>query len=110
MKKVLLLTLSIVGLVIPSIALAAKDAVTICHKEPQKQDITLSVAAAAVDAHVKNHGDTLGACKEGDIPVDEPEVPVETPEPVNPAETPPSNPPLVKAVVNVELLPNTSRN
>lgn len=37
------------------------DQVTICHREPQKQDVTITVDASALPAHLA-HGDTLGPC------------------------------------------------
>ncbi len=44
------------------------EKVTICHKGN-----TITIGAPAVDAHQRNHGDTIGACAEGGIgPVDEP--------------------------------------
>lgn len=49
-------------------AIAGQPKVTICHKGN-----TITIGAPAVDAHERNHGDTIGACAEGGIgPVDEP--------------------------------------
>ena len=36
----------------------AKDKVTICHKERE----TLTIGRKAAEAHIRNHGDTPGAC------------------------------------------------
>lgn len=40
------------------------EKVTICHYPPGNPDNpqTITVGASAVDAHVENHGDTLGPC------------------------------------------------
>lgn len=42
--------------------MAGQDKVTICHK-PNEDRVTISVASAAVDAHLA-HGDFLGECPE----------------------------------------------
>ncbi len=34
----------------------------ICHKQPQKQDVTIVVALSSVCTHVTKHGDTSGPC------------------------------------------------
>ncbi len=39
-------------------ALAGQSKVTICHKGN-----TITIGAPAVDAHLRNHGDTVGACE-----------------------------------------------
>ena len=39
-----------------------QEKVTICHNGN-----TITIGAPAVDAHVNNHGDTLGECAEGGI-------------------------------------------
>lgn len=45
------------------------EKVTICHNDT----ITITIGAPAVDAHVQNHGDTLGECAEGGLgPVEPP--------------------------------------
>ena len=50
------------------IAPGGQPKVTICHNGH-----TITVGAPAVDAHQRNHGDTLGACPSGGIgPVDTP--------------------------------------
>ena len=37
--------------------------VTICHHAgPHGKTVTITVGAAAVPAHVRNHGDTMGPC------------------------------------------------
>ena len=45
------------------IAPGGQEKVTICHNDT----ITITIGAPAVDAHLSNHGDTLGACAEGGI-------------------------------------------
>lgn len=46
-----------------------QEKVTICHNGTN----TITIGAPAVDAHVNNHGDTLGPCAEGGIgPVEPP--------------------------------------
>ncbi len=50
------------------LAPGGQDKVTICHNGH-----TITIGAPAVDAHMNNHGDTLGECAEGGLG------PVETP-------------------------------
>ena len=57
------------------LAPGGQDKVTICHNGTN----TITIGAPAVDAHVNNHGDTLGECAEGGIgPVEEPQGPPPT--------------------------------
>ena len=61
MKKMLSI---IILLALPSVSLNAfsqNDKVLICHKGKE-----VSVAAAAVDTHINQHGDTRGECPEVD--------------------------------------------
>jgi len=45
-----------------------QDKVTICHKGN-----TITIGAPAVDAHLQNHGDYIGACAEGELgPIEPP--------------------------------------
>ena len=64
--RLIALALSAVMLLAPG---GGQDKVTICHNGTN----TITIGAPAVDAHVNNHGDTLGACAEGGLG------PVETP-------------------------------
>jgi hypothetical protein len=97
MSNTVKIALAILGLVVViglvnSNADAQNDKkVTICHKQPQKQDITITVSESAVKAHVKNHGDTIGACPVMTTPPKE-EVKPTTPtaNPSTPAPTPSS--------------------
>lgn len=87
MKKILIVILVILGvLFLLGRVSATQDKVTICHREPQKQDITIEVAQSAVQAHVDNHGDSLGACPASEEPPveEEPETPVVPEVPVTP--------------------------
>ncbi len=63
-----------------------QDKVTICHKGD-----TITIGAPAVDAHVNNHGDTIGECAEGGLgPVEPPlDPPTETTTTTLPPEEPP---------------------
>jgi hypothetical protein len=49
----------VLGLMLSSVAEAKNHKVTICHKGKE-----ISVSENAVDAHVRNHGDTVGPCEE----------------------------------------------
>lgn len=49
-----------------------QDKETICHNGH-----TITVGAPAVDAHQRNHGDTIGACSDG-LDFEEPEQPATT--------------------------------
>ncbi len=53
------------------------EKVTICHKGH-----TITIGAPAVDAHLRNHGDTIGACSDGSDPA--PSVEEGQSEPSNP--------------------------
>ena len=101
MKKLLSILVGLGVVSLTAVALAVPDPkVEICHKEPQKQDVTIEVAQSAVAAHIANHGDTVGACavvqdeepeEEPETPTTPPVTPPTTPPTSNPAETPPSN-------------------
>lgn len=71
MKKFIVLSLfTAFALILPlGIVRAEGDGnkVLICHKEPQKQDISISIDDSALDAHLA-HGDTRGACPGSEIP------------------------------------------
>lgn len=41
------------------------DKVTICHREPQKLPVTLTISRSAFASHVAHHDDTLGPCPAG---------------------------------------------
>jgi hypothetical protein len=43
-------------------ALAKSDKVTICHKAGSENQVTLTISQQALDKHLVEHGDTLGAC------------------------------------------------
>lgn len=62
MRKTLFAILLLIGLGAGAGSVSAADKVTICHKEPQKANVTIEVPEAAVAAHVAQHGDTVGAC------------------------------------------------
>ncbi len=83
--RLMALTLSALLLLAPGGG-GGQDKVTICHKGD-----TITIGAPAVDAHQRNHGDTIGACTEGGIGPVEP--------PVGPTTTtttlPPEEPPIV---------------
>lgn len=69
--RLIALAMSAVMLLAPG----GQDKVTICHNDT----ITITIGAPAVDAHVNNHGDTLGACAEGGLgPVEPPLTPPTT--------------------------------
>ncbi len=55
----------VLGLFLSTIAFAnaGQEKVTICHKGHE-----ITVGAPAVDAHVQNHGDTIGSCDPGPDP------------------------------------------
>jgi hypothetical protein len=62
------------------------EKVTICHNGN-----TITIGAPAVDAHLRNHGDTIGACATGGIgPVEPPLGP-----PTTTTTLPPEEPPVV---------------
>lgn len=68
MKKKLLFTVGLGFLVLGGVVAAAPaDKVTICHHTGSATNptVTIEVAQAAVNAHVTNHGDTIGACPSG---------------------------------------------
>ena len=66
-----------------------QDKVTICHNGN-----TITIGAPAVDAHVRNHGDTLGACAEGGLgPVEPPLDPPTTTTTLPPSTTTTTLPP-----------------
>ncbi len=60
----------------------ADPKVVLCHHTSSDTNtwVTIEVAQSAVDAHITNHGDTLGACVVVETPV--------TPPTTSPAETP----------------------
>lgn len=60
------------ALIVPTVAVAGQNhggngngqpKVTICHKAEGKNPVTITVAIAALPAHLFLHGDTLGKCK-----------------------------------------------
>ena len=57
--RFLTIALSAVLLIAPGGG-GGQDKVTICHKGH-----TITIGAPAVDAHLRNHGDTIGACSDG---------------------------------------------
>ena len=63
MKKVLLSSLTVLGIVIPGIVFAGSShvPVTICHNAGPTKTITITVDDNALSAHLK-HGDTIGSC------------------------------------------------
>lgn len=68
MKKLLTTSYLVAALLMPlAVHAEGENKVVICHKEPQKQDITISVDESAVDAHLA-HGDSRGACPGTVIP------------------------------------------
>ncbi len=79
--RAIAIALSAVMLLAPG---GGQDKVTICHKGN-----TITIGAPAVDAHLRNHGDTIGACAQGGIgPVEEPLGPPTTTTTLPPEEPP----------------------
>lgn len=94
-KKIALVTVLAVALG-GGVAFATKDEhekVTICHHTHSLTNptVTIQVDEHAVKAHLRLHGDSLGAC-----PVVPPVEPPVTP-PVTPPTTPPTTPPATPA-------------
>lgn len=84
MTRLIALALSAAMLLAPG----GQEKVTICHNDT----ITITIGAPAVDAHVNNHGDTLGECAQGGLG------PVE----------PPLDPPITTTTTTTTLPPTTT--
>ena len=65
------------------------EKVTICHKGH-----TITIGAPAVDAHLRNHGDTIGACSDGGSDTGS-SIEEDEPEPSNPRQPTTTVPPAV---------------
>ncbi len=103
MKKLLILS-AIAPIIIGGVALAVADPkVVICHHTSSDTNtwVTIEVAQSAVDAHVTNHGDTLGACVVVETPPNDEEP--ETPPVEHPAGTPPTATPAPTVQAEVTL-------
>lgn len=81
-KLYVLLALLIIGFAGVAIAVPAPK-VILCHHTGSTTNptVTIEVSDNAVDAHIKNHGDTRGVCNPGDVPQPDPDIPAGQPYP-----------------------------